>query len=221
MKKNLIFLLVFVLAVTTGFWFTKLETSKTIIKPTQQKQPPPSTTTPAPEIKAKIPKLELMAPTVTIKLRNEPGTVNARRAAQIVNETILKPGEIFSYNKIVGERTLEKGFVVGSLPIKDVDGTIKNIKSVGSGICRLSVGLATAAKKNNLQQIEITRHEFTPYYFETNKDQNLVDATIYWGNGTEPLIDNKFKNNKNFDIQIKCDVDSDSILHVSFYKLIY
>lgn len=168
-----------------------------------------------------IPIEVLMAPEVQIKLRDEPGTTNAKRAAEIANGTVLQPGDIFSYNKIVGERTKERGFITGSLPMKDKNGDTIYVDSVGSGVCRLSVALATTVSRTGLKQIEKTPHEFVPYYFETNKDQRLVDATVYWGNGPEPLIDNKFQNNKNFDIKIKCDVSSESILHVSFWKLIY
>jgi vancomycin resistance protein YoaR len=172
---------------------------------------------PTPKIveKTEIPKTksELIS-SVTIQLKNEPGTVNARVAAKIVNGYILKSGEIFSYNKVVGERTTDKGFITGSLPIKKINGEQEIIDSVGSGVCRLSVGLATAAKRAGLKQIEIWPHQYTPSYFNS-KNPNLVDATVYW----ESNLDNKFKNNKEYDIKIVCDVDKNSALHVSFYKL--
>ena len=176
---------------------------------------PKTTATPAPTVtpKSKV-KLELIS-SVSIKLRKEPGTVNAQVAAKIVNGYILKSGKIFSYNGVVGERTLAKGFIVGTLPITDKNGKKVIIKSVGSGVCRLSVGLATAAKRASLKQVEIKAHEFTPYYFYTNK--GLVDATVYW----DSKIDNKFQNIKDYDIKIICSVDTKSVLRVSFYKIIY
>lgn len=158
-------------------------------------------------------KVELIS-SVDINLKNEPGTVNARVAAKIVDGYVLEPGKIFSFNQKVGERTPDKGFVVGSLPITQ-DGKEVLIDSVGSGVCRLSVGLATVTEEAGLKQIEITPHEYTPYYFSTNP--GLVDATVYW----DANIDNKFKNNKDYDIRINCNVDTNSVLHVTYSKLTY
>ena len=39
--------------------------------------------------------------------------VNIGRAAELINGTVLKPGETFSLNGIVGERTAANGFVEG------------------------------------------------------------------------------------------------------------
>lgn len=163
-----------------------------------------------------IPTEVLMAPEVQIKLRDEPGTVNARRAAEILDKYVLKSGETFSYNTVVAPRTEANGFVYGSMPIT-INGKEEITEVVSSGVCRLVVGLATAVKRVGLKQIEITPHEYTPYYFATNPDQHLIDATVYMDGN----IDNKFKNNKDHDIRIKCNVDKNCVLHVSFYKLIY
>lgn len=166
-----------------------------------------------PKDKGQPTKVELIS-SVDIKLKNEPGTVNARVAAKFVDGYILEPGKIFSYNQVVGERTLAKGFVTGSLPITQ-DGKEVLIDSVGSGVCRLSVGIATATKRAGLKQVEITPHEYTPYYFSTNP--GLVDATVYW----DANIDNKFQNNTDHDIRINCNVDTNSVLHVTYSNLTY
>ncbi|MEI6237791.1 MAG: VanW family protein [Candidatus Saccharibacteria bacterium] len=182
----------------------------TVPKPTAKPKPTPLA------LIAKVTSVPANAELISsakIVLRDEPGTTNAAVAAKIVNGYILRAGETFSYNGVVGERTLEKGFIWGTLPIKDANGNEVIIKSVGSGVCRLSVGLATAAKGAGLRQIEITAHQYIPWYFSNNK--GLVDATVYW----DSKIDNKFKNTKDYNILIQCNV-ADYILHVNFYKLV-
>lgn len=193
-------------------------TTKPMSQPPAQPTAVPTvkpTTKPTPTPIARVTSVPANAELISsakIVLRKEPGTTNAGVAAKIANGYILKAGETFSYNGVVGERTLEKGFIWGTLPITDANGNEVIIKSVGSGVCRLSVGLATAAKGAGLQQIEITAHQHTPWYFSNNK--GLVDATVYWDGG----IDNKFKNNTANDILIQCDV-TNYVLHVNFYKL--
>lgn len=183
--------------------------------PIEEKKPVaiPAPVVVAPKDKGQPIKVELIS-SVDIKLKNEPGTINAQVAAKFIDGYVLEPGKIFSYNKVVGERTLARGFVSGSLPITQ-DGKEVLIDSVGSGACRTSVLTATLAKEAGLKQIEITRHEYTPYYFFTNP--GLVDATVYWDSG----IDNKFQNTKNYDIRINCSVDSNHVLHGTFSKLTY
>jgi vancomycin resistance protein YoaR len=173
--------------------------------------------TPTPTInRTGTPREILMAPEVQIKLKEEPGTVNARRAAEILNGYVLKSGEIFSYNTVVAPRTEANGFVYGGMPVK-IDGVETIVSTLASGACRVVVGVATEVKRTGLEQLLITPHEYTPYYFAANPDQHLVDATVYTDGG----VDYTFRNNKDFDIRIRCSVDKEPVLHVSFYKLIY
>lgn len=150
-----------------------------------------------------------------INLPNEVGTYNAGVAAKIANGYVLKSGETFSYNKVIGERTLEKGFIDGNMPVPDENGNPVMQKVTGSGVCRLSVAFATAVKNAGFQQIEITKHTYTPAYFNSS-NPGLVDATVYW-----PDTDNKFKNNKPYDVKIKSWLDSSYVLHVEFVRLNY
>lgn len=219
MKKFLIFLLVFVLAAVVGFYFMKFETNK-IMNNTMQKQETPSVavvTTPKvePAPKPKIPTDKKVIAFTQIQLPNQPGTVNAKIAAKILNGHIVKSGEIFSYNKVIGERTTDKGFIPGTMPETDANGNQIMVSEVGSGVCRLAVWTATQAKKCGLETVEITHHKYTPQYILDNP--GLVDATVFWDN----KIDYKFKNTKPYDILIECEVTDDYVLQGSFYQLIY
>ena len=61
--------------------------------------------------------------------RNE----NMRLATVAINQVILQPGEIFSYNKTVGPRTTERGFKVATV----FEGKEK-VPGLGGGICQIS-----------------------------------------------------------------------------------
>jgi vancomycin resistance protein YoaR len=159
-----------------------------------------------------VPKEELIA-SFAVKLRAEPGTINAGVAASYLNGYVIKAGDTFSFNDATGERTKEKGYVLGSLPVPDGKGGYTDTKQYGSGVCRESDLLATLARIAGLQQIEIHKHDVTPWYFSINS--GLADSTVYFG-----LLDNKFKNTKNYDIKIKTWLDSkNSVLYGEFYKL--
>ncbi|MDD2225156.1 MAG: VanW family protein [Candidatus Shapirobacteria bacterium] len=197
----------------------RTETNK-IMNNAAQKQETPSVavvTTPKvePAPKPKIPTDKKEITSTKIQLPNQPGTVNAKVAAKILNRHIVKSGEIFSYNKVVGERTRDKGFIPGTMPETDANGNQIMVTEVGSGVCRVAVWTATQAKKCGLETIEITHHKYTPQYILDNP--GLVDATVYWDSGT----DYKFKNTKPYDILIECEVTDGCVLQGSFYQLIY
>ena len=195
------------------------ETNK-IMNSTMQKQETPSVavvTTPKvePAPKPKTPTDKKVIVFTQIQLPNQPGTVNAKVAAKILNGHIVKSGEIFSYNKAIGERTTDKGFISGTMPETDANGNQIMVSEVGSGVCRLAVWTATQAKKCGLETVEIIHHKYTPQYILDNP--GLVDATVFWDNGT----DYKFKNTKPYDILIECEVTDSCVLQGYFYQLIY
>ena len=219
MKKFLIFLFVFVLAVAAGFCFMKFETNKIMNNTMQKQETPPVSVVitrkvePAPKPKIPTDKKEIAF--TKIQLPNQPGTINARVAAKILNGHIVKSGKIFSYNETVGERTEAKGFIPGTMPETDANGNQIMVTEIGSGVCRVAVWTATQAKKCGLETIEITHHRYTPQYILDNP--GLVDATVFWDN----KIDYKFKNTKPYDILIQCELTDDCVLQGYFYQLIY
>ncbi|MDD3035640.1 MAG: VanW family protein [Candidatus Saccharimonadaceae bacterium] len=149
-------------------------------------------------------------------LPNEPGTFNAGIAATYLNNHVIKSGEIFSFNKVVGERTPDKGYVKGSLPYRDTQGNIVMSKEYGSGVCRASDLAATLFIKAGLQLVEMNQHDIRPGYFDMNP--GLADATVYW----DQNLDNRFKNNKDYDVKIKMWLNKmDSKLYGELYRLTY
>ena len=123
---------------------------------------------------------------------------NLKLACKALNGVLVRPGETFSYNATLGERTTAKGYK----PAGAYAGG-KNVETVGGGICQVSSTLYYACLKADLEIIERTCHGFTvssmPYG---------MDATVSWG-----TLDYKFKNNTEYPIRIEAWV-SDGQVHV-------
>lgn len=119
-------------------------------------------------------------------------TTNLILAADKINGTVLMPGEEFSYNKVVGERTIAAGYK--EAPIY-VEGRVED--GLGGGICQITTTLYNAVVYANLEVTERTNHQFVPSYIGAGKD-----ATVVYG-----AIDFKFKNNRDYPIKIICSVE--------------
>lgn len=118
-------------------------------------------------------------------------TTNLKLAASKINGTVLMPGETFSYNKVVGARTIAAGYK--EAPIY-VSGEV--VDGLGGGICQITSTLYNAVVYANLDIVERTNHQFVPSYVTASRD-----ATVVYGS-----LDFKFKNNKNYPIKINCSV---------------
>lgn len=118
-------------------------------------------------------------------------TTNLRLAANKINGTVLLPGEEFSYNKTVGERTVAAGFKEAAIFNA---GRVEN--GLGGGICQISSTLYDAAVYANLDIIERHNHMFLAGYVGAGKD-----ATVVYGS-----LDFKFKNTRNYPIMIKTSI---------------
>ena len=120
-------------------------------------------------------------------------TTNLKLAAKKINGTVLMPGETFSYNQVVGERTIAAGYK--EAPIY-VEGRVED--GLGGGICQITTTLYNAVVLANLDIVERTNHQFVPSYVGAGRD-----ATVVYG-----AIDFKFKNNRNYPIKLICSVSS-------------
>ena len=120
-----------------------------------------------------------------------------------LNGLVLMPGEEFSYNQAVGQRTKAAGFrEAGAYSYGKV------VQEVGGGICQVSSTLYNAVLYANLEIVERTNHYFNPGYVKAG-----LDATVSWGGP-----DFRFKNNRNYPIRIVTDT-SGKKLRVYIYGL--
>ena len=122
---------------------------------------------------------------------NKNRTTNLILAAKKINGTVLMPGETFSYNKVVGARTIQAGYK--EAPIY-VSGRVED--GIGGGICQITTTLYNAVVYANLDIVERSNHQFVPSYAGPSRD-----ATVVYG-----AIDFKFKNNRDYPIKITCSV---------------
>lgn len=118
-------------------------------------------------------------------------TTNLMLASNKINGTVLMPGETFSYNRVVGERTISAGYK--EAPIY-VEGRVED--GLGGGICQITSTLYNAVVYANLEITQRTNHQFVPSYVSASRD-----ATVVYG-----ALDFQFKNNRNYPIKLICSV---------------
>lgn len=116
-----------------------------------------------------------------------------------LNEHIVKSGETFSFEDLVGQASPKKGYEKAK--IFDKDGNVK--EGYGGGKCQVSTTLFNAVR--NLEGIEIIeRHDHSNKvpYAKTGDD-----AAVAHGG-----YDFKFKNNNNYDLKILAKSDKESVI---------
>ena len=119
-----------------------------------------------------------------------PQTGNATNitiCARTINNTLLMPGDTFSFNDLVGNTTLDKGYTYAP-----VIANSKMVQGVGGGVCQVSSTLYNA-----ILQIGILPTERSPHSIPSSYVPLGLDATINWD-----TIDFKFKNTLDYPIYI-------------------
>lgn len=134
---------------------------------------------------------------------NTDRTTNLRLASNKINGTVVMPGETFSYNKVVGKRTIAAGYKEAAIY---QDGQVTS--GLGGGICQISTTLYNAAVFADMEITSRRNHMFVPSYVSAGRD-----ATVVWGS-----TDFKFKNTRNYPIKIESSV-SGGIATVNIYGL--
>ncbi|WP_432498213.1 VanW family protein [Kineococcus auxinigenes] len=128
-------------------------------------------------------------------------TENIRIAAAAVDGTLLRPGEEFSMNDTVGERTPARGY--------NRAGVISNgrlVEDYGGGVSQLSTTLFNAVFFAGLDEIEHKPHSFYISRYPEGRE-----ATIDWRS-----IDNRFRNDSGHGVYITAGISGNQ-LTVSMY----
>ena len=126
-------------------------------------------------------------------VNNPSRTTNLRIAVSKINGTILMPGEKFSFNQVVGERTIAAGYKNAAI---FVNGQVED--GLAGGICQISSTLYDAVIAANLQITERHNHSLLTSYLPGGKD-----ATVVWGR-----YDFQFVNNREYPIKIEMTVQN-------------
>ncbi len=124
-------------------------------------------------------------------------TNNLKLAINAINGKILKPNEVFSFNKTVGDRTEEKGYqkAIG------YDEKGEKTKTIGGGICQVATTLYMAAKNGNFEIVERHSHSHEVPYADSDHD-----ATVSYGG-----YDFQFRNNRDKPVKISISTDGKSV----------
>ncbi len=134
---------------------------------------------------------------------NSKRNTNVRLACEAVNGTILQPGDEFSFNSTVGQRTEEKGYQEASAYN---NGEV--VQEIGGGVCQVSSTMYNAVVKAGLKTTSRQSHTFEPSYVTPG-----TDATVSWGGP-----DYKFVNNSDSPIGIRASYGSQTCT-VSIYGI--
>ncbi|HWD82536.1 MAG TPA: VanW family protein, partial [Kribbella sp.] len=114
--------------------------------------------------------------------------INIGTAARKINGTLLKPNEIFSLNKIVGERTKENGFTEGYI----ISGG-KFEKDLGGGVSQSATTTFNAAFFAGVKILEHKAHSVYISRYPVGRE-----ATVAWGS-----VDLKFLNDSGHGILVQ------------------
>ncbi len=112
---------------------------------------------------------------------------NVELATKSIDGIILLPGEEFSFNDALGERTKERGYKPAGAYVSG-----KTVQEVGGGICQVSSTLYNTVLLSNLEIASRRSHQLTVAYVPLGRD-----ATVNWG-----TTDFKFRNNTIYPVKL-------------------
>ncbi|MHB1191358.1 MAG: VanW family protein, partial [Armatimonadota bacterium] len=128
-------------------------------------------------------------------------THNLTLAVRMVNGILLRPGEVFSYNKTVGPRLEERGFRNAPIFVK---GEVE--PGMGGGVCQISTTIYNAALLADMKILARSHHSRPVAYAPVGRD-----ATVAY-----PAIDLKFQNTTDSPVYIAISMSGNTV-EASFF----
>lgn len=112
-------------------------------------------------------------------------TSNIWLASSKIEGHLLRPGEIFSFNTVVGPRTKERGFSEAGVIINNEHGV-----DIGGGVCQVATTLYNAAQAAGLTIEERYSHSLQVHYVEKGQDAAVVygEKDLCFRNDTEHTV---------------------------------
>lgn len=127
---------------------------------------------------------------------NDNRVQNIILAAQNINNILVHPGEVLSFNTSVGPRLAEYGYKEAPAFISG-----KLVPDWGGGVCQVTSTLYNAVLLADMEIVERTSHYRPPGYVPLGRDATVADN----------LLDFKFKNNSPYNIYISSELAKGSI----------
>ncbi|MDX6210098.1 MAG: hypothetical protein QOE24_2489 [Frankiales bacterium] len=134
-----------------------------------------------------------------------PRVHNITLIAGIVNNALILPGQTFSLNGYVGERTAARGFV----PAPEISGGAEK-QAIGGGVSQFATTMFNAAYFSGMKIIEHHPHSFWISRYPPGRE-----ATVSWGGP-----DLKWQNNSPYGILVQA-WDDGTATHVRFWSTPY
>jgi vancomycin resistance protein YoaR len=126
---------------------------------------------------------------------------NVHLMADFIDGTVIRPGQRFSFNDVVGPRTAERGFLEG----QEIIGSLV-LPSIGGGVCQTATTLFNDAFELGLPILARTNHNLYLAHYPIGRD-----ATVAWGGP-----DFQFANDLKHGLLIKTSY-TDQTLTFTFY----
>ncbi|HEY1533768.1 MAG TPA: VanW family protein, partial [Polyangiaceae bacterium] len=102
-----------------------------------------------------------------------PRALNIATAARYLNGTVIAPGEVFSFNKTVGPRTVSRGFTFAPVIVAD-----ELEPGVGGGVCQVASTLHAAAVFGGFEVVQRRNHSRPSGYTPLGLDATVVDGEL-------------------------------------------
>ena len=102
-----------------------------------------------------------------------PRAINIATAARYLNGTVIAPGEVFSFNKTVGPRTVERGFTFAPVIVAD-----ELEPGVGGGVCQVASTLHAAAVFGGFDVVQRRSHSRPSGYTPLGLDATVIDGEL-------------------------------------------
>ncbi|HVQ88352.1 MAG TPA: VanW family protein [Actinomycetes bacterium] len=117
-------------------------------------------------------------------------------ASKSINGTVLEPGETFSMNGVVGERTPENGFVKGYIIVGN-----RLVEDYGGAVSTITTAMWHTAFYAGMTRVEQRAHGFWISRYTAG-----LEATVSWGN-----LDLRFRNDTPYGVLITTSVTDTSV----------
>lgn len=124
-------------------------------------------------------------------------THNIRLAVTALDSAVLEPGAELSFNQHVGPRTLERGYQMAPVILRE-----QRQLQLGGGICQVASTMFSAALIAGLTPVERWRHSSPVDYIAVGED-----ATIAWG-----YKDLKLRNDSGQTLRLRVEIVGTTLL---------
>jgi vancomycin resistance protein YoaR len=128
---------------------------------------------PTSELSSVDPSLVLSEYETDFAKRGGPRVKNIARAARYLDGTLMAPGEVWSFNRTVGARTLERGFVDAPVIVAD-----ELEPGVGGGVCQVATTLFAAGVLGGLDVVKRRSHSRPSGYAPLGLDATVIDGEV-------------------------------------------